>query len=483
MTTLRHAIRSLGRTPGVVLVVILSLGVGIGATTTAYTWIDSFVLRPLPLVERSDRLVSIYTKGPGGAKWSVSYPSFHDWRAALPASVFEGMIVSSNQTLSLKTDRFGPERVWGQAVSGEFFDFLGVRMVRGRSFRPEEEGQAAQVAVISESLWERAFDRDPGAVGRQVAINGQGFTIVGISPKKFGGTLMALGFDLWVPVTTIAVLDPGNTSLTSRGWQWLQGFGRLKPGIAIAQARTAMTDASRKVSESLGDRQPELAGVRPLSEDGGGPFVIPLLLTIFGLAVVILAIACANIANILLVRASRRTTEISLRLAIGAGRWQIIRQLLTEGLVLAAAGGALGLLFAEWGRGLFQAALPRLPFPIRLTAEINPRVVAVAALVTVMTAVLPGWRDQGRVPPGVGTIDAPERVGRGAGGDVAGDAGCRWALRAKPARLPNRGPRLHQSGSTPGGWDQHEPRRFERLGRSDRAGPDLRTGSGDSRPG
>ena len=390
MTTVRHAIRSLARTPGVVLVVVLSLGVGIGATTTAYTWVDSFILRPLPLVERSDRLVSIYTKGPSGVKWSVSYPSFKDWQAAVPPSLFEGMTLSSNQSLSMKTDRFGPERVWAQVATSNFFDVLGVTMIRGRGFQPDEERQAAQVAVISETLWERAFQRDPGAVGRQVALNGQGFTIVGVAPGKFGGTLMGLGFDIWVPVTTIAVLEPGNNSLTSRGWQWLQGFARRKPGVSVAQADAAIGDASRKVGLALGERDPTLAGAQPLSEDGGGPFIVPLLLTVFGLSIVILAIACANIANILLVRATRRTTEISLRLAIGAGRWQIVKQLLTECMVLSAAGGAFGLLLAQWGRGLFALVLPPLPFPIRLTAEINYRVVAVAALVSVLTAVLAG---------------------------------------------------------------------------------------------
>ncbi len=390
MMTLRHAIRSLSRTPGVVLVVVLSLAVGIGATTTAYTWIDAFVLRPLPLVERSDRLVSIYTQGPGGVRWSLAYPTFTDWRAALPSTVFDGMLVSSNQSLSLKTERFGPERVWSQVVSSNFFDLLGIRMIRGRGFQPDEERQAAQVAVISETLWERAFDRDPGAVGRQVTLNGQGFTIIGISPKQFGGTMMGLGFDLWVPVTTVAILEPGNTAITARGSQWLQGFARLRPGIAITQARVALTDASRSVGTDLGEREPTLAGVQPLSEDGGGPFIIPLVLTVFGLAVVTLAIACANIANILLVRATRQSQEISLRLAIGAGRWQIVRQLLTESLVLSAAGGVLGLLLAQWGRGLFSLALPPLPFPLRLTPEINYRVVGVAGLVSVLTAVLAG---------------------------------------------------------------------------------------------
>lgn len=390
MSTLRHAIRGLIRTPGVSLVVILSLAVGIGATTTAYTWIDSFLLRPLPAVARSDRLASIYTKGPSGVQFSVSYPVFGEWQRAMAPSVFDGMTLSSNQMFSMKTEGFGPERVWGQVVSASFFEVLGVAMVRGRAFEPNEEREAAQVAVISETLWERAFRRDPGAVGRQVTLNGNGFTIIGVSPGKFGGTMLGLGFDIWIPVTTIPVLDPGNTSLTERGWQWLQGFARLKPGVSLEQAEAAVTDASRKVGLAFGEREPTLGGVRPLSEDGGGPFVIPLVVTVFGLAVVILFIACANIANILLVRAAQRTREISVRLAIGAGRLQIVKHLLTESLVLAIAGGALGLLFAEWGRGLFALVFPPLPFPIQLRAEINYRVVGVAALVSILTAILAG---------------------------------------------------------------------------------------------
>jgi predicted permease len=202
--------------------------------------------------------------------------------------------------------------------------------------------------------------------------------------------MTGVAFEGWVPVTTKPALDPGNTSLTSDGWQWLDGLARPAAGQSLAQARAAIEDASRRVSQSLGEKTPALAGVRKLSDAGAGQFIAPLFFTLLGLAGVILLIACANIANLLLVRATKRAKEIGLRLALGADRSRLIRHLLTESLLLAIGGGALGVVLAFWGRGLLMAVMPSLPFPVNLASEMSFRVVGMAALVTGGTALLVG---------------------------------------------------------------------------------------------
>lgn len=389
MRELRLAARALLRTPGFVAVVVLSLAIGIGATTTAFTWIDSFLLHPLPTVPKSNELMSVYTKGPGGAEWSVSYPRSSRWREHV-GGVIEGLAVYSGEQLALRSDDFGPERIWSAMVSGNYFDVVGVRARAGRTLTLEDERQVAPVAVISDGLWTRAFRRDPAVVGRQVTINGHGFTIVGIMPPRFSGSMVGLALDLWLPVTNRPILDPGNTSLTSEGWQWLEAVARLKPGATLEQGRAELDRVSRQVAQSLGERVPTMAGMRRLSDTGAGPFIRPLFFTLFGLAAVILLIACANVTNLLLVRSSKRAKELGIRLALGAGRARVIRQLLVESGLLAAAGGAGGIVLAYWGRGALTAVMPALPFPIDLAASVSYRVIGLAALITGGTVVLVG---------------------------------------------------------------------------------------------
>ncbi|MFN0180426.1 MAG: ABC transporter permease [Gemmatimonadales bacterium] len=388
MNELRYAIRGLLRAPGFTVVVDLSLGVGIGATTTAYSWVDSFLINPLPGVTASNRLASVHTQGPGGATWSVSYPRFQDWRAA--GRPFDQLAVRGMGQFSIRTDGYGPERAFGEQVSGNFFEVLGVRTIAGRPLTLADEAAAAPVVVISETTWERAFRRDPQAIGRQILINGSGFTVVGVLPRVFRGSTAGLSFDIWLPVTTVPILDPGNTSLTQDGWQWLNGLIRLGDGVTLAQITAGAETVSGQVSKAKGDETPVIAGIESFAESGAGRFVRPLFLTLFGLAAVILLIACANIANLQLVRAVRRSKELSLRLSLGADRWRLIRQLMTESLVLAVMGGLTGLLVTSWARGLLAALMPALPYPINLTGNFNLRVVALSAVATIGTAMLVG---------------------------------------------------------------------------------------------
>jgi predicted permease len=386
---LRIASRALSRSPGFVAVVVVSLAIGIGSTTTAYSWIDSFLLRPLPAVPESERLIAVHTKGPGGVEWSAAYPRSKAWRENLGGPV-QGLAVFSMTQLSLRTPDFGPERVFGALASGDYFDVLGIKPQAGRIFTLDDERSAAQVAVISDVLWTRVFHRDPAVIGRQVNVNSHGFTIVGVTPPKFAGSTAGLVMGLWVPVTTRPVLDPGNTSLTEDGWQWLDAVARLAPGATLEQGRAALDRTSRLVAQSLGDRTPTLAGANRLSDTGAGPLIKPLFLTLFGLAGVILLIACANVTNLLLVRSTKRSKELGIRIALGAGRGRVIRQLLLESGLLAAVGGAAGVLLAFWGRNALSAVMPSMPFPVDLTSSINLRVVAIAMLITAGTTFLVG---------------------------------------------------------------------------------------------
>lgn len=389
LTELRMVLRGLLRTPGFVFVVVLSLGIGIGSTTTAMAWIDSFLIHPLAGVPASDRILSVYTRGPEGAQWSVSYPRFTRWRDALGPAV-KGFASFSGRQFSFKSDGYGPERVWSAVVSGDFFDVLGVRPAHGRLLTRLDETGATPVAVITDRFWERAFKRDPRAIGTAILVNGQGFTVVGIAPPGFHGPMVGLSLDLYVPITTLPAVDPGNTSLTADGWQYLDTVARLADGATVAQAAAAFDLVSRQVAQSLGDRVPTVAGVRLLSETGATIFIKPLFYTLFGLAGVILLIASANVANLLLVRATRRGKELGIRLALGAGRGRLVRHLLTESLLLGLGGGALGVLLAFWGRGALAAVVPALPLPIDLSATISLPVLAAATLVTVGTALLVG---------------------------------------------------------------------------------------------
>jgi predicted permease len=370
-------------------VVVISLAIGIGATTTTYSWIDSFLLHPLPAVPESDRLISVFTKAPGGGEWSVSYPRFQRWRDNLVGGV-SGLAISTATQLSLRTPDFGPERVWGSVASGNLFEVLSLQPQAGRLFTLEDERAAAQVAVISDAMWTRVFHRDPSVIGRQVSINSHGFTIVGVTPPRFAGTMVGMALGIWVPVTTKPVLDPGNTSLTEDNWQWLDVLARLAPGATLEQGRASIDRTSRLVAESLGERVPVLAGVHRLSDSGAGPLIKPLFLTLFGLAGVILLIACANVTNLLLVRATKRGKELGIRLALGAGRGRVVRQLLLESALLTAAGGGAGILLAYWGQGALGAVMPSLPFPVDLTATVSLRVVAIAILITGIATVLVG---------------------------------------------------------------------------------------------
>ncbi|MGE0353682.1 MAG: ABC transporter permease [Gemmatimonadales bacterium] len=384
MSDFRLALRGLVRSPGLTLLIVLSLALGIGANTTVFTWMDTLVFRPLPVVPQPDRLVVLEARAPGGGGWSLSYPAWRDWNAAQRS--FEGIAGFKFSQLSLR-DEGDPQaqRVWGLAVTGNYFDVLQVRPMLGRTFLPDEEAASALVAVISHGLWQRKFHGDSGVIGHQVMVNGSAVTIVGVVPPRFGGTTVGLGFDMWLPVTLL-----NGAGIERRGNHWLDAFARLKPGVTLGQARADLDAVAGRLAREHPDSDPHGSVVTPFSEDGAPSWFRPIFAALLGITALVLLIACANVANLLLARAIARQREIGVRVALGASRWRIIRQLLTESAVLAVLAGGAGILVAFVSRNLLLAFIPATPFPVALDIQLNPRILAFAVLVSVLTAVVFG---------------------------------------------------------------------------------------------
>ncbi len=382
---LRYAVRSLTRTPGFTAVAVSSLGLGIGAVTTIFTWTDRWVLNPLPVVQDASRLTYLQTRAPGGGTWAVSYPSYRDWSQRTRA--FDGITVFNLTQVGVRIDG-GTERAWSLIAGADYFDVLGVPMVAGRSFRPEEERDASQVAVLGYSYWQRRFHGDPGVINRKLNLNGHDFTVIGIAAARFGGAYVGLNMDLYLPVTTRTVLD-GTSPWQDRGWQWLDAIARLKPGMTLAGAREDLARVGRELDRLYPNEMnhPVLASIQ---SQGASAALLPVMGALLGVTGLVLLIACANVANLLLARAATRRQELGVRLAIGAGRARIVRQLLTESLLLAVAGGGAGLLMAWWGRNAIRGFIPPAPFPIDFETSLNPRIVLFSLAVTLATVILFG---------------------------------------------------------------------------------------------
>ena len=386
---IRFALRGLRKAPGFALVAVLTIGLGVGVNTTVFTWMRTLVLRPFPGVQRSDRLVALYTRPPTtDADWAISYLTYRDWHEG--ARAFEGIAVSHNEQLGL---RLGgpPERVWGQLISANYFDVLGVRPEVGRGFLPDEERTAAPVAVISHRLWRRTFAGDLGVVGRRVMLNGRDMTIVGVAPERFAGLTPGLAFDVWLPVTLQPSLMPTRHSrVAERGERWLQAFARLREGASLEQACGDLAAVQSRVAKAYPDETGFTSRVLRLGESGPAAQMVPLLSALLGVTGLVLLIACADLASLLLARATGRTREIGIRLALGAGRGRLIRQLLTESVLLSLAGGAAGVLFALWARDAIVPLLPAESVPIGLDFGTDPAVLLFALAVAVATGLVFG---------------------------------------------------------------------------------------------
>lgn len=342
----RHSVRVLLKSPGFTAVAVAALALGIGANTAIFSVVNAVLLKPLPYPE-PDRIMNLARSYKNGYGDSVSVPKFVAWRQN---NVFDSM-AAYNQTgpgMNLVvSDR--PEPVRGIHASLDYFRVFGAKMAVGRSFLPEEDRPGGpRVVVLSESLWDRRFGRDAGIIGRTINLNNDLYTVIGVVSKSFQPDPPV---DVFIPLQT----DPNSTN---QG-HYLAVAGRLKPGVSVAAAKAEMKivgERFRRAYPKYMDDS-ESVGVRPLQEVVGGDVRLPLLILTAAVGFVLL-IACANVANLLLARAAGRQREVAIRAAIGANRFRLIRQLLTESIVLAVAGGVIGLVIGAWGVRALLAYTP-----------------------------------------------------------------------------------------------------------------------------
>lgn len=378
----RYSFRSLIKTPGFALAAVLTLALGIGVNSATFSVVNGVLLRPLP-IEQPNRVMMIYGRNLERdlEGTQVSGPDFIDWREQ--SRTFEDLGLISLKTFNLVAGE-EPERVLGAFVTQGFFSVLGTEPALGRAFRPEEDvpGQNESV-ILSHSVWQRQFGGDRDILGTPVTLEGEVLTVVGVLPEGFEITKSLWGesVDLWIPLG----LDP----TWNRDWRWLWALGRLAPDVTPAQAQVEMDGINRRLSESF-----------PATNEGWGVELKPLhevvvgdvrkaLMIVFGMVGFVLLIACVNVANLLLVRATARNREIAVRSALGARRGRLVRQLLVEAAVLSALGAAGGLLLAAWFgrvlRGIGFQEIPRLE-----EVGVDPRVVGFTAALAVGTTILFG---------------------------------------------------------------------------------------------
>ena len=387
---IRFGFRSLIKQPVFTLTAVLSLALGIGATTTVFSLIDAVMLRSLP-VHHPEQIVEISTRTTeGGLHPDFSYPLYSALRDSSPE--FDGMIAYSNSSFGL-TAGDQTERLLGEYVSANYFDVLGARPSLGPGFAPDDEKPGAPaVAIISYDFWKKRFAGDASVLQRTIALNGHPFSIIGVAPPSFYGLVRGLRTDVWITVPQVAVLEGDVDRMAERKSSWLTLAGRLKSQFTRQQAQTLMSGhmpAGFEVARGRGNWDVVLTKAA-----GGNDFVVSELarpLTVLFVAVgLILAIACANIAGLLLVRARARNKEIGIRLALGANRWRIIRQLLVESLVLAVAAGSLGLVVAIWSSDLASHLRTTAGGALSLDVSLNRRVLIFNFAVSVLTVLFFG---------------------------------------------------------------------------------------------
>jgi predicted permease len=393
---LRYGLRMMARNPGFSAVVVLTLAIGIGTCATVFTWINAVLLEPLGGVADASRLVTVETVTSNGEWVPNSYPDFIDFRERLRQ--IEGIAVAHISAFSVGREDHA-ERVWGEMVSGNFFSVLGVRPEAGRLFLPTEYGDtpgAYPLAVISDRYWRSHYHADPSIVGRTIRINQHELTIIGVAGPEFHGSIPALSFDLWVPYMEQSVLNgvPG-WMLRDRHDRNMLGIARLKPGVSSEEARLELKALADRMAIANADVSLGMsATMMPLWKSPHGPqgLLAGPLRILMAVSTLVLLIVCANVANLLLARATVREKEFGARLALGAGRARLVRQVMTETLLLALLGALLGFALTPLLAGTLRLLMPPGPMAslVSVNSQPSPSVVAFVAGLSILSALAAG---------------------------------------------------------------------------------------------
>jgi predicted permease len=401
----RYAGRVLLNSPGFSAIAILTLALGIGANSTIFSWINSTLLNPIPGAVNTGNILAFTSGGNSRVPVPFSYPDFVDLRNRTTS--FSALAGASIYPLNL-TGKAKPERTWGTLASANYFDFLGVHPILGRGFvRSEDEKPGgAAVVVISYRLWKLRYAGEPSVIGRTIQINDHPYTIIGVAPPVFQGTQTSLRSELWIPLVMVQQIVSSRDRLHERSDTWVNVLGRLKPGVTAGQAQAEMNIRMKElVDQYPRDHQGEnVVTVYPLwrAPFGANGYLYILLPMLMAIAGAVLLLACANVANLLLVRSVARRREIAIRLSIGASRWRVIRQLLIESLILALAGGGIATLLTFWTAGTFSEFIPPTNLPISLDVHVDGMVLLATMSISILTGavfgVLPALRASDLAP-------------------------------------------------------------------------------------
>jgi len=391
-----YAWRMLIKSPGFWIVAVLALGLAIGANTSIFSLFNGVMWRPLP-VKDPQQLVVVATKQRGlDFPIPLSYPDFQDYRQL--KAVFSDMIGYVPDPVNLQAGG-RPTRAWAELVTGNYFSMLGLEAVRGRTFAADEgwvPGKDALI-VLSYKYWQTRFGGNPDIVGRSVQVNKHPFTIIGVAPERYHGAYYFLEPDFYIPVTTMSLLDPKSADdLNKRGATYLRVLARLQPGMTPTQALAAAQPTDRRLAQEFPESHKDMSllvipelNARP--EPGLGAFMSKAVWVFMSLAGLVLLIACANVANLILARANGRRKELAMRFALGASRGRMIRQLLTESVLLALCGGIAGLVFARWAAMALMSIRIPTDLPLHLfDLRVDWRVFAFSFLVASITGIVAG---------------------------------------------------------------------------------------------